>query len=146
MLLMTTRVSAIKFVQDQIAAIQLISPAQQALDYFDWDSHADNKAVPDKDLIGLSGFALTDTTNSAEAYFSVTVATYEDPNLFRMIRYLDVIFEAMRNGRQFKLYHPETGAVVGSANFLSGSSCSPVHRAYVRSTQTLFGTVILSLT
>lgn len=143
-MLKAARLSAIRFVQGVISDFD--PDAGIGIDYVDWDAHADIKALPNTDLAGLAGFAITDQGNMTEVYFAVVISTYSDPNLLRMVDFTDRFFSAMRAGKRFEILDPADGSSLGWALFTTGTSCSPLSRADVRSTQTITCSAVVAVT
>ena len=133
-MLKVTRLSTIRFINDIIDEIKGSHPTQLDIMYQDWDAHADLKELPNKDMIGLSGFGITEDDKTYEIVFGILLCTYNDPNLFRVTDFADVFFRAMHAQKQFPIFNSTTGLKAGVAAFQLGTAVSPVQRVEIRPT------------
>ena len=115
------------------------------LSYVDWDDHADIEKLPQNDLIGLSGFAITDLEKHHEIFFGVMVASYNDQNLFRMVDYVDTFYRRLLTGKQFNVFHPTSGVKIGVASMERGTAVAPVTRTETRAAQAITASAMLAI-
>lgn len=133
-MLKMARLSTIRFVNETVNSIKLSHPSTIPIQYIDWDAHADLKELPDADMIGLSGFGISENEKIYEVVFGLMLCTYNDPNLFRVTDFADTFFKAMMAEQRFRIYDPITGAAANWAVFENGTAVSPVARVEVRPT------------
>lgn len=136
-MLIASRLSAIRFVTDVIRYLNTNRTGTMEVLYQDWDAHADLQEMPNADLIGMNGFAITDQDRTHEIVFGVTICTYNDPNVFRLTEFSNEFYKRMRTHKQFPLFDPETASPIGVATFESGTTVTPVARVEVRPTMSI---------
>lgn len=129
------RLAVIKFIRDTMAVLP--PPPGIGLGYIDWDEAADIQTIPSTDLIGLNGFGMTDEDRQHEVVFGVTLASYNDPNLFRVTGYADHFYRALRAGAQFPAWDTQTAEKIGTISIYAGTVVSAVTRAENRVMQNI---------
>ena len=127
----TTRKSLIRFVTDQIAAIQTagISPS---LSYVDFDAHGDLTTLPPNDVVGLHAFTIHDEDQLQHTIFGITVSTYNDPNLLIQNKVINWFYNKLRVRNHIPLLDPSSGSAIGEIIMGVGASTMPVERSDTR--------------
>jgi hypothetical protein len=125
-----TRLSTVRFINEVMSGFS--PPDGIGLQYIDWDDHADITKLPSGDLIGLNGFGITENDGTFGISFGVGLSSFNDQNLFRLTDYVDVFYRAMCAQKQYPIFHPITGAAVGTATFERGTTASPIARVETR--------------
>ena len=139
-----SRLAVIKLVIDTMQS--LTPPSGIGLQYIDWDDASDIQDVPMTDLIGLNGFAMTDLDRVHDVMFGVSVASYNDPNLFRVSRYADLFYKTLKTGSYFSVWNADTAQKIGNITLYAGTSVSPITRAENRAMQNIVARGRLVLT
>ncbi|MDH7796430.1 MULTISPECIES: hypothetical protein [unclassified Beijerinckia] len=135
----TCRLSLIRAVMDAVSGLQ--NPTGNPLEYIDWDGHTDFQKLPASDLIGISGFGMTENGGLYDIVFGISVSTINDPNMFRTTDFVDVLLKRLKGGMQFDLLDANADKI-GVATMVEGTSAMPVVRAEVRNVFTVSGTAV----
>lgn len=100
--------SLIVHVQKTITAVQDagISPDLQ---YYSWDSRGEVAETDHTDLIGLAGWSFRENGGLWEVRSGLTLSTYNDQNLFREIRIMNIIHDMWGEGSKVAMVDKDTG-------------------------------------
>lgn len=125
--------SIVKLTNDTIAEFKIDYPAI-AIQFMDWEAHANVAELPNADLIGPTGLSITEEEPGfVQVVFALAVSTYgTDANLFRQRDFVGRIFEKMRPEAQVALYDADTAAVKSFLVFTDGTTAVPMSRADAR--------------
>lgn len=84
--------SLVRHVQNTIKVVKLqsISPS---LEYYAWDSRGEVQETATSDLIGIAGWSFKENGGLWEIRSGLTLSTYNDVNLFREVKILNVIHD-----------------------------------------------------
>lgn len=128
--------SLVNFVNDVIDDRKQAHPGE-AIEYIDWEAHANIYELPDVDLIGTT--AITFTEDEPEVFsgsFTIGVSTYaSDKNLFRLRNYVGEVFRRLRPGSKVPFYDRETLEQRGWLYIVDGTVVMPMTKADVRPLQ-----------
>jgi hypothetical protein len=133
----TTRKSLIRFVTDQIAAIN--TALGTSLTYTDFDAHGDLAKAPAADVVGLHAFEMADQDQFQVTTFGIMVSAYDDPNLLTQNKYMNWFYNRMRIRNLIPLLDPVSGAVIGNIIMMLGTVTFPVERADTRAASYIMG-------
>lgn len=104
--------------------------------YYDWDAHAEATALPDTDLVGLVGFALTQEGKFHDIVCGIGIVTQTDGGLYRLTNLVDLFYNRLAAQARFTIYRAD-GTQVGVATCFDGTTVSPATQVDVRPAQTL---------
>jgi hypothetical protein len=118
--------SLIRHVQETIEVIQTqgISPG---LAYYSWDSRGEVSETEHTDLIGLAGWSFHENGGLWEVRSGLTLSTFNDENLFREMKILNVIHDMWGEGCKVPMVDKDTGVeftelVVSDFDMLPGGA------------------------
>lgn len=120
------RLAVIRYIRD---IMDQLNTTGSMLQYVDFDQTADIQDLPNSDLVGINGFAMTDMDRQYDVMFGVTITTINDPNLFRISKCVDSYFRQLLAGKTFLVYDEVTADQIGSCEIYTGTAVSPVERA-----------------
>lgn len=100
--------SLIRKVQDTIDVIKAQGISEN-LTYYSWDSRGEVAEAEHADLIGLAGWSFRENGGLWEVRSGLTLSTYNDINLFREIRILNVIHDLWGEGCKVPMVDKDTG-------------------------------------
>lgn len=104
------------------------------VDYTEWDGHAENYKLPEKDLIGLLAFSCTENDRFHDLTFGIAVMTFNDPSLGRSTRYVNAFYNRLLGQSTYPIYSAN-GTLAGfNAVVFDGTSVSPMQRVDARPT------------
>lgn len=100
--------SLVRHVQDTIAVVKTagISPD---ISYYAWDSRGEVSEAEHKDLIGLAGWSFHENGGLWEVRSGLTLSTYNDINLFREVKILNVIHDMWGENCKIAMLDKDTG-------------------------------------
>lgn len=124
------RLSAVRMIVD---TIEEQGWADQ-VEYYEFDAHADNVELPQKDLIGLVAFSSTQNDGFHDITFGVVIMTYDDAGLIRSTTYTDVFYRRLEAHKKFPMFLPDGTPTDFEAVCFDGTSASPMSRVDVRPT------------
>jgi len=128
--------SAVAFVNDVIDSRRSAYP-DVAINYVDWEAHANIQELDDADLIGTT--AVTFTEESRDLFhgsFTIGVSTYaDDKSLFRLRNYVGEVFTRLRPGEKIAFFDAKTLAQKGWLHIVDGTIVLPMTRADARPLQ-----------
>ena len=133
----TVRKSTIRFLSQKCKSLDLI--------YLDWDDNADITKVPEQNLAGIHGFAVSNDGKLHDFVFGVTVQTMNDPNLFMMTDIVDVFYSAFLPEKSFDVLD-DSGVKIATASFREGAAVHPVNRIENRVTMSIQASFVVNLT
>lgn len=82
------------------------------IEYWSWESRADENELPKKALIGLSGVDFNENRGLWVIRAAVGLSPWEDKNLDETVRMLDVIYDHLGTGSKVNLLEPNSGALI----------------------------------
>jgi len=100
--------SLIVHTQNTIAAVRNAGISTN-LEYYAWDSRGEVSEQSDVDLIGLAGWSFRENGGLWEVRSGLTLSTYNDINLFREIKILNVIHDMWGEGSKVPMVDKNTG-------------------------------------
>lgn len=89
-LISTVYKSLLRSVNDLIDEVQATTGLQE-LEYWGWETRADEDQLPAKTLIGLDGYSFNENQGLWNVRCGITLSTYNDANLHHEAEILDVI-------------------------------------------------------
>ena len=104
------------------------------LEVVDFDTHADNSTLPDKDVVGLAGFSV-ETDGFTYLTILLGVSTYKDFNLVRHREIMSALYESVKPLSSHRVYDTRTGAVKGYMKVDGGIKLMPVSENKARPLQ-----------
>jgi hypothetical protein len=121
--------SLVKWVVDQIAAIDFAD-----IEYVELDARSElsDASLPDKDIAGLTQFAIADDDRVFPVHFMVGVSTKVDENLFRLRDIANHMYNRLQTGMQIPYYNADTQALLGQITIIPGTNLLPTSRVETR--------------
>ena len=104
-------------------------------EYIEWDAHANINDLPQKDVIGLTSFALLDEGNMLTVNGAIGIGTFNEKSLFRLRKGSALIFELLKPTLTIPYLDADSGFHINDIVLQSGTNLLPVSRADVRSIQ-----------
>lgn len=100
--------SLIRHVQATITAVKAEGISTN-LAYYAWDSRGEVSEADHTDLIGLAGWSFKENGGLWEVRSGLTLSTYNDVNLFREIKIMNVIHNFWGEGAKVPMVDKDTG-------------------------------------
>jgi len=100
--------SVVRAVGDMIEEIR-ITTGDQDIQYWGFESRADENKWPAETLIGVDGFSFNENQGLWEIRFGLTISTYEDANLLREADVIDIVHSTLGEGQKILLRDPDSG-------------------------------------
>lgn len=118
--------SLVRHVQDTIAAVKAAGVSPD-LTYYAWDSRGEVAEVEHNDLIGLAGWSFHENGGLWEVRSGLTVSTYNDVNLFREMKIMNIVHDMWGEGCKVAMLDKSTGVeftqlVVSDFDMLPGGA------------------------
>lgn len=105
------------------------------LEYVELDAHAQLNELPNKNLIGVSGYTLDIDEQFVSVACGFGVSILDDPQLFQLGQVMDALLDRLLPTRTIPVYHPTTGNKLGQLIVTNGTSVLPVARTDTRTIQ-----------
>jgi hypothetical protein len=128
--------SLVVFVQGIIEDRKPAHP-ETAIEYIDWEAHANTLELPDTDLIGTTAITFTeDEPHVFGGSFTIGISSFaSDKNLFRLRNYVGSTFGRMRPESKIPLYDQEACVQLGWLHVVDGTTVMPMTKADTRPLQ-----------
>jgi hypothetical protein len=127
-----THRSLLRLTQDTLTSLTGLDRTALVVNF---DAHASIQELPAGDLVGPSGFTLTDMGQGHfELAFAIAVSTQQDKDNFRLTDLMDGFARRLAPERKFTIFNSTTGAAISEAIIEEGTQLSPVNRAETRAT------------
>ena len=100
--------SLIRHVQTTIKAVKAAG-ISTTLEYYAWDSRGEVQEAATADLIGLAGWSFKENGGLWEIRTGLTLSTYNDVNLFREVKILNIIHDLWGEQNPVPMVDKDTG-------------------------------------
>jgi hypothetical protein len=100
--------SLIRHVQNTIKVVKAQN-ISTTLEYYAWDSRGEVQEATTGDLIGLAGWSFKENGGLWEVRAGLTLSTYNDVNLFREVKILNIIHDMWGESSQVAMVDKTTG-------------------------------------
>ena len=114
--------------------VDTIKPFGDAVQYYEWDAHAEGFQLPQTDLIGVVAFSCTETDEFHDLTFGVAIMTFQDPGLTRSTDYVDAFYRRLRAFQKDPMFDDDGSPTGFEAVCFDGVSASPMGRVDARPT------------
>lgn len=101
------------------------------IDVVNLDAISDEIELPEKDFIGLQGFSLSSSNDNAPLTSTAgmfTIATRNDTNNMRLMRYLDTVYSLVQPTQIIPFYSLDDEILLGDLKFKGVTRLMPVTR------------------
>jgi len=122
------RLSTVRMIID--TAAQFGSDVQ----YTEWDGHAEDFKLPNKDLVGLVVFSCTENDKFHDLNFGIGIMVIDDPSLVRATNYADLFYQRLQAQKRFPMFNDDGSRTGFEAVIFDGTSVSPMTRVDYRPT------------
>lgn len=109
-LMSTLYKSLVRSVTDLIDEVKTTT-GDAGIEYWSWESRADENDMPTQTLIGLDGYTFRENFGLWEVRCGITISSYNDTNLHNEAEILDVVHDLFGEHKTIQLRHPDTGDV-----------------------------------
>lgn len=89
---------------------EISSTTGHQVEYWSWETRADEDKLPKKTLIGLDNFMFSEDDGLWVVRCAIGLSTYQDFNLHKELEILDPIYDALHIGERVALRDPLSGA------------------------------------
>lgn len=119
---------------DQIRA----TTTNQDIQYWAWETRADESELPKVDLFGLSSWGFEENGGLWKIRAGFAVSSYQDAHLLREVETLDVIHKQLGEGNKIPLRDPQTGEIFSELAVAEGSfEIMPMGQSELRNYRTI---------
>jgi hypothetical protein len=105
-----------------------------AVEYYEWDGHAEGFELPAKDLIGLVAFSCAENDQFHDLSFGVAIMTFQDPGLTRSTDYVDAFYRRLQAHQKWPMFDDDGAPTGFEAVAFDGVAAAPMGRVDARPT------------
>lgn len=103
-----------------------------SMQVFDWDAHADQDELPNKDLIGPIEYEIEVDEKLHYITTMIGISTINDTNMFRLHTLIDHMFDQLQPEMLVPYVDGATGNQMGSMKALNGTAVMPTAKTKTR--------------
>lgn len=113
---------------------------------FDFDAHTVQQGFPDKHLVGIAEYSLTEQQGMYEGHCMVIICTKQDDSQLKILKPLvSKMFNRLKVTSSIPIYEEATGNTLGNLKTMDGTEASAIARTSGRPLQAVnirFGAAI----
>lgn len=110
--------------------------SMSSVEIFDFDTHAVENKLPDRDIIGIGDYSLTDNDETHHGTCSIAVCTLSDDSLCeRLSGIIDYLYSNLKPGTQVPVVKKDSGEQVGYLTILTPMTALPISDTQTRPVQ-----------